>query len=124
MTASIPRRVLLLEDEALLAMLIEDMLLEMGFDAVDVFASLPEALAKAEGSEFEMAILDVNVGGLTSYPLADVLKARNVPFFFATGYGRDTLTDDYANIPTLQKPFLMADLERAVASLRRSHSSP
>jgi CheY-like chemotaxis protein len=117
-TPSSNRRVLLLEDEALLAMLVEDMLLEMGFDAVDVFATLPEALAEAENSDFELAILDVNVGGHTSYPVADALKARNIPFFFATGYGRDALTDGYADAPTLQKPFLMADLERAIASLR------
>jgi DNA-binding response OmpR family regulator len=111
------RRVLLLEDEHLLAMLVEDMLLEMGFDFVEVAATLPDALSHAANGDFEFAILDINVGGSTSYPVADLLRGRKIPFFFATGYGREALAHDYADTPTLHKPFLMADLEEAIANL-------
>lgn len=80
------RRVLLVEDESMVAMLAEDMLLDLGCDVV-VAMRLDQALAQVEAGDFDLAVLDVNLGSTPSYPVADALFERCVPFLFATGYG-------------------------------------
>lgn len=110
-------RVLVVEDEALIAMLIEDMLEAFGYDVAAVAGRLPLALEAVETGAFDIAIVDVNIAGETSYPVADQLLARGVPFAFVTGYGASGLADGYQSCPVLQKPFRAEELSRLLAAL-------
>ena len=109
-------RVLLVEDEALVAMLIEDMLADDGCSVVATASRLSEALGYAEDPElaFDVAILDLNLAGETTFPVASALKARNMPFAFATGYGAGGLPAEWRDRPTLQKPFNAGDVTQAL----------
>ncbi len=111
-TALNGKRVLLVEDEALVAMLVEDMLADEGCVVVATATRVGEAVAKAGDTaiEFDMAILDVNLAGEPVFPVAEALAKRGVPFAFATGYGAGGLPDTWKNRPTLQKPFTAADV--------------
>jgi CheY-like chemotaxis protein len=106
-------RLLVVEDEALVAMMLEDMLDEFGCIVVDVAGTLSKGLDLAANEQllFDGAILDVNLGGEKVYPVADRLVARGVPFIFCTGYGLDGLSADFAHVPTLAKPYRREDLE-------------
>ncbi|WP_184115200.1 response regulator [Sphingomonas abaci] len=117
------RRILLVEDESLVAALAEDLLLDAGCEVV-LAMRLDEALALAADDEVELGILDVNLGTERSYPVADLLRARGTPFIFATGYGREGLNGGYQDVPVLQKPYRGADLLRSADdALRGSMSS-
>lgn len=109
------RRVLLVEDEMMVAMLVEDMLSDFGCEVIGPAARLEEAVRLASEGRIDVAILDVNLNGQETYPVADVLAGRGVPFVFATGYGAGSLRDGYRDRPTLQKPFQQRDLVRALA---------
>jgi CheY-like chemotaxis protein len=104
-------RVLVVEDEFLVAMLLEDMLGELGHRVIGPVADAAEALAMAQREEMEVAILDVNLAGTDTYSIAAALSARGIPFIFATGYGRASLRAPYRDAPLLQKPFQLGDLE-------------
>jgi CheY-like chemotaxis protein len=108
------RKVLVVEDEMMIAMLIEDMLDELGCELVGPATNVPRALELIGNETIEIAILDLNLGGQDTYAIADVLQQKNVPFIFATGYGSTGLRKDYANRPVLQKPFQAKDLETAL----------
>jgi CheY-like chemotaxis protein len=108
------RRVLLVEDEAMIAMLVEDMLEDLGHKLVTVASRLEEAVAAARNEAFDLAILDLNLGGVLTYPAADVLAERGVPFIFATGYGSGGLKEAYSARSTLQKPFNTDALGQAI----------
>ena len=110
-------RVLVVEDEALVAMLVEDLLDELGHEAVAIASWMEDALANARTGQYDFAIVDVNLGGEPSYPVADVLAERGVPFVFATGYGAEGLPPKYFRVPVLAKPFVVADLEKIVMQL-------
>jgi len=110
-------RVLVVEDEMLVSMLVEDMLTEFGCDIVGPAPDLDQALALAKDAELDAAILDVNVGGRQIFPVADTLKSRGVPFAFASGYGEAGLVDDHRGTPVLQKPFRQGDLEKVLREL-------
>lgn len=109
------RRVLVVEDEVAIAMLMEDMLLDLGAEVVGPVARLVEALKVAGSEAVDLAILDVNLGGEPIYPVAEALAARGVPFLFSTGYGSQGISEEFRERPVLQKPFMQADLERAVS---------
>ncbi|MFC3695221.1 response regulator [Chenggangzhangella methanolivorans] len=114
-------RILLVEDEAMIAMLVEDMLLDGGAEVVGPAGGVKAALAViAETDAIDGALLDVNLGGEQSFEVADALAARNIPFVFVTGYGGAGVRDRYPNAPTLQKPFVTSDLERAIGALAGS----
>jgi DNA-binding response OmpR family regulator len=98
------RRVLLVEDESLVAALAEDILLDAGCEVV-LAMDLKEALVLAADERIELAILDVNLGSARSYPVAEILRERAVPFIFATGYGRVGLDEAYRDTPVVQKPY-------------------
>ncbi len=104
-------RLLLVEDEAMVAMMIEDMLGDLGCEVVGPAGSVARAqeLARTE-AEIAGAILDVNLGGEPIYPVAETLKARGVPFVFITGYGSADIDGRFADAPTVQKPFSMPAL--------------
>jgi CheY-like chemotaxis protein len=108
------RRILLVEDEAMIAMLVEDMLEDLGHALVRVATRLEEAVAAAEIESVDLAILDLNLGGTLTYPAADVLAERGIPFIFATGYGSGGLKEAYSAQPTLQKPFTADALGQAI----------
>jgi CheY-like chemotaxis protein len=103
-------RVLVVEDEMLVAMNIEDMLLDLGHEVAALASRLDAALTLAREGNFEVAMLDVNLAGQASFPVADVLRERGIPYLFATGYGVQGIAEDYRAAPVLQKPFRARDL--------------
>jgi CheY-like chemotaxis protein len=111
------RRVLVVEDEMMVLMLIEDMLSDLGCESVTTAAGVDQALALMEGRVFDVAMLDVNLNGEKSYPVADALVARDVPFVFATGYGDHVTRAGYPGRPVLQKPFKFEDLAEILTRL-------
>ncbi len=120
------RRILVVEDEMLVLMETEDMLADLGCDAVIAAATNEQAIALIEAQHFDAALLDLNLHGVRSYPVADVLAARGVPFAFATGYGGSGLRESDRERPLLEKPFGSASLETMLVALlsARSESSP
>jgi CheY-like chemotaxis protein len=108
-------RVLVVEDELMIRMLLEDMLGELGYTIAAEAARLDEALDAAKNGQFDLAILDVNLNGQTIVPVAEALAARGTPFVFATGYGERGLPDAYRDRPTLKKPFQMDGLSKTIA---------
>lgn len=108
------RRILVVEDEPLLAMMIEDLLSEIGCIVVGPASHLAAAQAIAGEAELDGALLDVNLGAEQVYPVADCLRRRGVPFVFVTGYGRHGLDTAYALHPTIQKPFKPSSFPREV----------
>ena len=111
------RRVLVVEDEAIVAWALEDMLADLGCCMVGPAARIAQALALIEAEALDMAVLDVNLDGLTSYCVADALAARGVPFMFSTGYNKDRLPSPYRDRPVMQKPYATADLGAMLANL-------
>jgi CheY-like chemotaxis protein len=110
MTSTKARNVLVVDDEALIAMLIEDMLSDLGCQVVGPAYALNEALVLAREAEIDCAILDLNLEGATTLPVAEVLLGRNIPFAFASGYPDPDLAANFKHAPVLQKPFNAGDL--------------
>ena len=108
------RRVLVVEDEALVAMLLETILEDMGCMAVGPAATVDEGLRMAADEAIDAALLDVNVAGRQVFPVAQLLKDRGVPFVFSTGYGEGGLPDEWRGQATLQKPFTEAAVRDAL----------
>ncbi|SRR6266567_4113343 len=115
-TARQAKRVLIVEDELMIRMLLEDMLSELGYSIAAEAGRIDEALEAAKTAEFDLAILDVNLNGQTIAPVAEALVARGMPFVFATGYGERGLPEAYRDRPTLKKPFQMDGLSRTLQS--------
>ena len=109
-------RILLVEDELLIRMLLEDMLTELGHTVAAQAVRIDEALDAARTGVFDLAILDVNLNGETTGPVADVLVERGTPFVFATGYGTQGLPEAHRTRPTLKKPFQMDGLKQMLAT--------
>ena len=97
-------RVMIVEDEALVAMALRESLDEMGFSVLGPFSRITEAMVALRNNEIDAAVLDVNLGGELIYPLADVLAAGGIPFVFVTGYGAEEIEHRFASVPVLQKP--------------------
>jgi DNA-binding response OmpR family regulator len=110
-------RVLVVEDEAAIAMLVEDMVLDFGSEVVGPAAQMDEALNLARHAELDAAILDINVAGSVIFPVADVLRERGVPVIFATGYGSKALPVRFLGSPTLPKPFSYSTLAQALRTV-------
>lgn len=108
------RRILIVEDEAMIAMLVEDMLADLGCAVIGPAHDLGSALALAEEATIDAAVLDVNLGGQTSFAVADALRRRGAPVIFATGYGEAGLRPGDAGAPVLRKPYRARDLEAAL----------
>ena len=110
-------RLLVVEDELLVSMLIEEILGELGATVAGPYGRLADGLAAAKAERFDGAILDLNLAGESADPLADFLLARGVPFVFITGYQRESIDRRYANVPVLQKPVDAAALESVLLTL-------
>ena len=120
---SIKLRILVVEDEALVSMLIEDTLVDLGHEVAAVASRLPEACELARSEAIDFAILDVNLGGKPSFPVAEILSERGIPFAFATGYGSRGLDGKFQEVPTLAKPFTEADIEKLIAANKKRAST-
>lgn len=108
-------RILIVEDESLVAMLLETILEDMGCQPLGPVATVDEALAFLESGEaLDAALLDVNVAGREVFPVAAILEARGVPFVFSTGYGEGGLPEAWRGRPTIQKPFTEAAVRDAL----------
>lgn len=107
-------RVLVVEDEMAIALLLQSMLVGFGCTVLGPIARLDKALDIAQREAIDLAILDVNINGREVYPVAAALSARGIPFVFATGYGRAGLRPPYRDRPTLQKPYRSDDLREAI----------
>jgi CheY-like chemotaxis protein len=118
MTVVTRDRVLLVEDEAMIAMLMEDMLGELGCDVVATIGQFDQAMVAADKEAFDLAFLDVNLRGIPVYPVAEVIKGRGIPFAFVTGYGSTGADAGHPLAPVLQKPFQSRDLAAIVERLR------
>ena len=108
------KRVLVVEDELMIRMLLEGMLTDLGYTVAAEAGSIEEAVALAKEREFDIAILDVNLNGKPITPVAEILNARGVPFVFASGYGQRGVPEPYRSSPTLQKPFQVEALAQAI----------
>lgn len=111
------RRVLVVEDEYLIRMLLEDMLADLGYAVAAAVGTIAEASGFAESGDFDAAILDVNLDGSPIYPVADILAKRGLPFIFVTGYGERSLETPYRDRPALQKPFQTEQLQKTLNTL-------
>lgn len=113
--------ILVVEDEMLLAIMLEDMLTDLGYRVVKA-SRVARAFALVATAAIDCAILDVNLNGETSYSVANELRRRNVPFVFATGYGEGGLHTDYHGSPMLSKPFSQNALVRVLTETLSLHA--
>jgi len=112
----IMRQILLVEDEALLSLLMRDLMTDMGFAVLGPYGNMADALAAARTEDLTGAVLDVNLNGELVYPLAEYLNENDVPFVFVTGYARDRIDPRFEDVPVLQKPLTREILERTLSS--------
>lgn len=110
-------RILVVEDEAMIAMLVEDMLCDLGCVPVGPAYDIEQAIRLVQSARFDAAILDVNLAGRQTNPVAKVLHDRGTPFLFATGYGPAGIDSQFSKHLVLTKPFQQSELERTLKSL-------
>lgn len=109
------RRVLIVEDESLVAMLLEAVLGDLGCTVIGPESNIEDGLRVVTGGlQLDAALLDVNVAGQEVFPVAEALKARGIPFVFSTGYGESGLPEEWRGNPTVQKPFTDAAIRDAL----------
>jgi CheY-like chemotaxis protein len=113
------RRVLVVEDEAMVAMLLEAMLEDLGHEVAAIAGKASEAAILAREAPIDLAILDVNLNGEFTYEIAAILRTRGIPFLFATGYGNAGLAPEWRDVPTLQKPFQLRELRERIEEVVR-----
>ncbi len=111
-------RVMVVEDEALVAMVVSDAITELGYQVVGPFSRPPDAIAAVKDGDIAAAILDINLAGTLVYPVAEELTTRGIPFVFVTGYGIESVDKRFADIPVLQKPIEREALQRIFFSGR------
>jgi DNA-binding response OmpR family regulator len=114
-------RVLVVEDEMLLAMLVEDSLMDFGCDVVGPVARVADGVKLASSERLDGAILDINVAGTEVFPVASELVRRSVPFIFISGYDSNNLPQVWRSRPALKKPFRPQDLARSMAKAFANH---
>ena len=112
------RRVLVVEDEMLVLIMIEDMLADLGCQLVTSAATVDKALALISAQVFDVALLDMNLNGNDSHPVAEALSARGVPFVYSTGNTGQSARDGYSDRPVLKKPFKYEDLTAILSRLK------
>ena len=107
-------RVLIVEDEAIIAMTAEDMLEQLGCVVTGVAATFDQAMAAAEEGAFDLALLDINLNGVASLPVAERLREKGTPFVFTTGYGAAGRGEEHGNVPLVAKPYRIEALAAAI----------
>ena len=110
-------RILVVEDEPMIRMLLEGMLFDLGYTMTAEAGAIDEAVALAREAEFDAAILDVNLNGQPITPVVEILVKLGVPFVFSTGYDLRGVPEAYRDNPTLQKPFQTEALEQALKAI-------
>jgi len=110
-------RVLVVEDEGSVALLIEGMLEDLGCEVAASVATLGKALTAARTETLDFAVLDVNLDGELVFPVAEILKGRQLPFIFSTGYGRVGVPESFKDCEVLNKPYTIEDLKRTLFSM-------
>jgi CheY-like chemotaxis protein len=115
--AAVRRSVLLVEDEVMIRMMVADMLEEVGYTIAAEAGDIDEAIRLVQATDFDIAILDVNVNGKVITPVAEAVQLRGLPFVFATGYGAQGLPEKFRDRPTIQKPFQIETLARTIESV-------
>lgn len=110
-------RVLVVEDEMTVAMLIEDMVSELAYEVAAVVPRLEDAMRLLDSDSFDLALLDVHLNGKTVFPFASELETREIPFLFATAYGVRGIPEEFRHHQVLQKPFGPVELRRALIDL-------
>ncbi len=115
-TGAQTRRLLVVEDESLVAFSIRDDLVELGYTVVGPAFSKDAAQRLAAGVNFDGALVDINLNGENAYDVAEILRSRGIPFMFVTGY-KQALDRRFRDVPVLQKPFIVSDLQYAVDRL-------
>jgi CheY-like chemotaxis protein len=110
------KRILVVEDELMIRMLLQDMLEDLGCTVAGEAARIDEAEELARQADFDVAILDVNLNGQPISPVVEILIDRGLPFVFATGYGQRGVPEAYRKTPTLQKPFQAEALAKAIGA--------
>jgi CheY-like chemotaxis protein len=123
MNDSDSRRILIVEDEGLVAMLLEDMLIELGHSVIGVVGTIEKAAESIAKGGFDLAILDVNLNGRHTDALAETLRQQGVPFMFATGYGAG-LSKQGESLVILPKPFSASQLQEALAKVMQRQPGP
>ena len=111
------RQVLVVEDEELVAMMLADMLQELDCAVLGPAGELTQALALAQKGALDAALLDVSLRGTASFPVAEALQARGIPFAFMSGYGEKDFPPAFRQVPRLAKPFDLPDLQRVLGGL-------
>jgi CheY-like chemotaxis protein len=114
-TEMAPRKVAIVEDEGMVAGLLEDMLIDLGHEVVAIVGRMDRAVQLVSETSADVVLLDVNLNGEQTYSLASTLVSRGIPFIFSTGYGSTGLKPEWREAPILQKPFQARDLERALS---------
>jgi CheY-like chemotaxis protein len=114
--------VLVVEDEMVVAMMLEGMLKDLGYRVIKA-ARVARAVGLAATEAIDVAVLDVNLAGEASYPVADELRRRGIPFVFASGYTPDSLRADFRDTPVLRKPYVSRDVRRLLVEVLGSRSS-
>ena len=115
--------VFLVEDEPSLMYVLEESIRSLGCAVGEKAEHLPEALERAQSNAFDVAMLDVNLHGQESFPVADVLMERGIPFVFTTGFGATKLPDRFKRAPVMEKPFRLKDIRRAISELQAATSA-
>ena len=110
-------KILIVEDEMLIAMLLEDMIGDLGHEVVGPFHTFEAAIEAIAEARYDIAILDVNLGSQSSVPIAEELQRRGVPFAFATGHSREHLDPRFHEAQVIAKPFDERTLEAAIKAL-------
>ncbi len=119
------RRILIVEDTAMVVMLLEDVIANLGWEVVGPATRLEQAVRLARAGEIDAVVLDINLDGEMSWPVAAILQDGRIPFVFATGYdGATVIPEQFAGHPVVRKPYSMADIERVLRELLSGHQSP
>lgn len=115
--------VFIVEDEPGLMFVLEESLKCLGYAVGEKADHLPEALERAQSEDFDVAMLDVNLHGQDSFPVADVLMERGIPFVFTTGFEARTLPERFKLTPVMEKPYRLKDIQRVISELHPATSA-
>ena len=118
------QRALVVEDEIMVAMYVEDLLTELGYEVAGIATNLDQALPLVQKGDFDFAVLDINLAGQLSFPAAELLRERGIPFLFASGYGSRGVSEDFRTAVRIQKPFRGGDLAQAIAKIGAAGAPP